>query len=49
VIAITIVYALIPPTLLLVPKHLIATSDGQTPWLLQAGGHSIASIYRFNL
>ena len=31
VIAITIVYALILPTLLLVPKHLIATSDGQTP------------------
>jgi len=29
VIAITIVYAL--PTLLLVPQHLIATSDGQTP------------------
>ena len=25
------VYALILPTLLLVPKHLIATSDGQTP------------------
>jgi MFS family permease len=31
VIAITIVYALILPTLLLVPKHLIATADGQTP------------------
>ena len=31
VIAITIVYALILPTLLLVPKHLTATSDGQTP------------------
>jgi len=31
VIAITIVYALILPTLLLVPKHLIATTDGQTP------------------
>ena len=29
VIAITVVYALILPTLLLVPKHLIATADGQ--------------------
>jgi hypothetical protein len=27
--AITIVYALILPALLLVPKHLIATADGQ--------------------
>ena len=33
VIAITIVYALILPVLLLVPKHLIATADGQTPEL----------------
>jgi hypothetical protein len=31
VIAITVVYALILPALLLVPKHLIATADGQTP------------------
>jgi len=31
VIAITIVYALILPTLLLVPKRLIATADGQSP------------------
>ena len=31
VLAITIVYALILPALLLVPKHLIATADGQTP------------------
>ena len=31
VIAITVVYALILPTLLLVPKHLIATADGQPP------------------
>jgi hypothetical protein len=31
VIAITIVYALILPTLLLVPSHLTATADGQTP------------------
>jgi MFS family permease len=31
VMAITIVYALILPSLLLVPKHLIATADGQTP------------------
>jgi Major Facilitator Superfamily len=31
VIAITIVYALILPTLLLVPGHLIATADGQAP------------------
>lgn len=30
VIAITVVYALILPALLLVPKHLIATADGQT-------------------
>jgi Na+/melibiose symporter-like transporter len=30
VVAITIVYALILPTLLLVPRHLIATADGQT-------------------
>ena len=33
VIAITVVYALILPTLLLVPKRLIASSDGQTPEL----------------
>jgi Na+/melibiose symporter-like transporter len=31
VVAITIVYALILPTLLLVPKQLIATPDGETP------------------
>jgi hypothetical protein len=31
VIAITVVYALILPTLLLVPKRLIATADGQMP------------------
>jgi MFS family permease len=31
VIAITVVYALILPTILLVPKRLIATADGQTP------------------
>jgi hypothetical protein len=31
VIAITIVYALILPALLLVPKDLIATADGQAP------------------
>lgn len=31
VIAITLVYALILPTLLLVPRRLIATADGQTP------------------
>jgi MFS family permease len=31
VVAITIVYALILPTLLLVPKELIATADGQAP------------------
>jgi hypothetical protein len=29
VVAITVVYALIVPTLLLVPRHLIATADGQ--------------------
>jgi MFS family permease len=33
VLAITIVYALILPALLLVPRHLIATADGQTPGL----------------
>jgi len=33
VIAITVVYALILPTLLLVPKRLIATPDGQAPYL----------------
>ena len=31
VIAITVVYALILPVLLLVPKRLIETADGQTP------------------
>jgi predicted MFS family arabinose efflux permease len=31
VIAITVVYALILPTLLLVPRRLIATADGQAP------------------
>ncbi len=31
VLAITVVYALILPTLMLVPKPLIATADGQTP------------------
>ena len=31
VVAITVVYALILPTLLLVPKRLIASADGQTP------------------
>jgi Na+/melibiose symporter-like transporter len=31
VVAITVVYALILPTLLLVPRRLIATADGQTP------------------
>ena len=38
VIAITIVYALILPTLLMVPKRLIATADGQTPELSFAAG-----------
>jgi MFS family permease len=33
VIAITIVYALILPSLLLVPRHLVATADGQVPSL----------------
>ncbi|HTB05171.1 MAG TPA: MFS transporter [Bradyrhizobium sp.] len=31
VVAITVVYALILPALLLVPRHLIATADGQAP------------------
>ena len=38
VIAITVVYALILPTLLLVPKRLIATADGQTPDFSVAAG-----------
>jgi hypothetical protein len=38
VIAITVVYALILPTLLLVPKRLIATADGQTPEFSFAAG-----------
>ena len=33
VVAITVVYALILPTLLLVPKRLIASADGETPEL----------------
>ena len=33
VIAITVVYALILPVLLLVPKHLTATADGEVPAL----------------
>ena len=38
VIAITVVYALILPTLLLVPKRLTATADGQTPEFSFAAG-----------
>jgi hypothetical protein len=38
VIAITAVYALILPTILLVPKRLIATADGQAPRLGFAAG-----------
>ncbi len=38
VIAITVVYAMILPTLLLVPKRLIATADGQTPDFSFAAG-----------
>ena len=38
VIAITVVYALILPTLLLVPKRLIATTGGQTPDFSFAAG-----------
>ena len=34
VIATTVVYALILPALLLVPKHLIATADGHAPGAL---------------
>ena len=37
VIAITVVYALILPTFLLVPKRLIATADGQRPSLVCSG------------
>jgi hypothetical protein len=36
VIAITVVYALILPALLLVPRRLIATADGQMPELRSA-------------
>jgi MFS family permease len=39
VIAITVVYALILPALLLVPKRLIATADGQTPDCSLTAGH----------
>jgi Na+/melibiose symporter-like transporter len=38
VIAITVVYALILPTLLLVPKRLIATADGERP---EGGGFAV--------
>src|SRR5271169_5753162 len=38
VIAITVVYAMILPTLLLVPKRLIATADGETPDFSFAAG-----------
>jgi MFS family permease len=45
VIAITIVYALILPALLLVPRHLIATADGKTPDFAldktEPGNHSV--------
>jgi MFS family permease len=37
VVAITAVYALILPALLLIPKHLIATADGQAPELASVG------------
>jgi hypothetical protein len=37
--AITVVYALILPTLLLVPKRLLATADGETP---EGGGFDTA-------
>ena len=40
VIAITTVYALILPALLLVPKHLIETADGQTPDFTPAASES---------
>jgi hypothetical protein len=36
VIAITLVYALILPALLLIPKHLIATADGEAPEVAKA-------------
>jgi hypothetical protein len=46
VIAITIVYALILPALLLVPKHLTVTADGQTPDLefgaIEPGSKAVA-------
>lgn len=38
VIAITVVYALILPILLLIPKRLIAVPDGQTPEFELAAG-----------
>ncbi len=37
VIAITVVYALILPTILLIPRHLIATADGETAVTGKAG------------
>jgi hypothetical protein len=36
VIAIILVYALILPALLLIPKHLIATADGEAPEVAKA-------------
>lgn len=43
VVAITVVYALILPTLLLVPRHLTATADGQAPPALPAGAEPAAA------
>jgi len=41
VIAITLVYALILPTLLLVPKELTATADGEVVEGVRAGQRSV--------
>ena len=41
-IAITVVYALILPALWLVPKHLTATADGETPMGGDFDGNAVA-------
>jgi hypothetical protein len=46
VIAITVVYALILPILLLVPKRLIDTADGQTPEVIFTADHDDRAVPR---
>jgi Major Facilitator Superfamily len=47
VIAITVVYGLILPTLLLVPRRLIATADGQTPGFGTEPGSTVRPDHGF--